>query len=219
MRVNSEIRLAQNCQEIDLILGGHDHLSKAEMHFNCLIIKSDSDFEELTFIEVYKRPSTHTGCYNLHFSWTKVPVTAEVPQDPVMEALVQDFVGGLEKKKRVLARMESPMDCRFTCIRSRESEVGNWLCDVVRRRFGVDIVLINAGHVRLNGFIPAGSFSERDLNALLPVKDNLCRLSVRGSLLLQALNSGFDKLPSLEGRFPCFSGLRVSVNLTQSPRT
>lgn len=217
MRLNNDLLLAQRCSEVDLILGGHDHLSQAEMHCACPVIKSGSDFQELTVIRVSKTPASHSGRRGLFFSWVKVPVTTDFPPDPEMQAIGLRFTG-VEVRTRVLANFAEPLDCRFATIRSQESAIGNLLSDVVRNHFGCDVALINSGHIRLNGLIPAGEFTERDLQTLLPVEDDLCRVRLSGAHLLRALEEGVSKLPALEGRFPMFSGVRILLDLQQCPR-
>lgn len=217
MRFNNELLLAERCPDVDLILGGHDHFSKAELHYACPIIKSGSDFEEFTAIRVSKTHALHLGRRGLFFTWTKHPITTAVQPDSEMLDIVQRFVGD-RVRARVLANFAKPLDCRFTIIRSQESEIGNLLSDVVRMHFRCDVVLINAGHVRLNGFIPAGKFTDQDLQTLLSVQDDLSLVRVTGAQLLRALEEGVSKFPALEGRFPMLSGARLQLDFTQSPR-
>lgn len=53
MKEHNDIDLAWGCQEdINLILGGHDHLSKIQKVGKVYIVKSGCDFEEFSDIEV-----------------------------------------------------------------------------------------------------------------------------------------------------------------------
>jgi 5'-nucleotidase len=52
MRLPNDRILAQNCPQIDLILGGHDHSSVCEVVNSVTIVKSGSDFEEFSDIKV-----------------------------------------------------------------------------------------------------------------------------------------------------------------------
>ena len=52
MRTPDDKILAEEVEGLDLILGGHDHLSVAEVVDNCPVIKSGSDFKEITKINV-----------------------------------------------------------------------------------------------------------------------------------------------------------------------
>ena len=52
MRLPNDRILAQKCQKIDLILGGHDHSSVCERYKKVTVIKSGTDFEELGHIHL-----------------------------------------------------------------------------------------------------------------------------------------------------------------------
>lgn len=53
MRVPNDRILAQHCQDdVDLILGGHDHSSLCENIGKVTLVKSGTDFEEFSHITV-----------------------------------------------------------------------------------------------------------------------------------------------------------------------
>lgn len=52
MRTPNDIKLAENCNEIDLILGGHDHVFEIKHINNKYIIKSGTDFRQFSKITV-----------------------------------------------------------------------------------------------------------------------------------------------------------------------
>lgn len=52
MRYN-DVKLAKKCPQIDLILGGHDHLVVHEQVNNSILIKSGTNFKNFSFVEVF----------------------------------------------------------------------------------------------------------------------------------------------------------------------
>lgn len=52
MRTPNDIKLAENCDEIDLILGGHDHVYEINEVNNKFIVKSGTDFRQMSKIVV-----------------------------------------------------------------------------------------------------------------------------------------------------------------------
>jgi 5'-nucleotidase len=52
MRSADDIRLCTDSEDIDVVLGGHDHMSKGEMIGKTVFVKSGSDFREITQIRV-----------------------------------------------------------------------------------------------------------------------------------------------------------------------
>lgn len=56
MRYN-DVKLGQKFPEIDLILGGHDHLILHEKVNNSVLIKSGTNFKNFSKIEIFKKTS------------------------------------------------------------------------------------------------------------------------------------------------------------------
>lgn len=52
MRTPNDIKLAENCNDIDLILGGHDHVYEIKYINNKYIVKSGTDFRQFSKITV-----------------------------------------------------------------------------------------------------------------------------------------------------------------------
>lgn len=53
MRIPNERRLAREVGDIDMILGGHDHIWICEIVNDVFLLKSGTDFEEFTDFEVW----------------------------------------------------------------------------------------------------------------------------------------------------------------------
>lgn len=49
MRNPNDIKLAKQVPDIDIILGGHDHVKYSEKIRDTFILKSGSNFQDLTF--------------------------------------------------------------------------------------------------------------------------------------------------------------------------
>ena len=52
MRIPNERHLAQEVPEIDIILGGHDHLYHVELINEVFFLKSGTDFEDFSDLKV-----------------------------------------------------------------------------------------------------------------------------------------------------------------------
>lgn len=63
-----------------------------------------------------------------------------------MTQIVDGYMGKmLERMSEVIGHTYVDLDGRFNTVRTRESNLGNLLCDCVRNAAGVDVVLINGG--------------------------------------------------------------------------
>ena len=89
MRMPNDVRLAEEVFEIDAVLGGHDHeyVARRVGPSGTLVLKSGSDFRELsrvtvTFGAAGARPT---------FAAERVEITAAVPPEPEIAAIVQQY--------------------------------------------------------------------------------------------------------------------------------
>lgn len=99
----------------------------------------------------------------------------------------------------VIGRIEVPLDGRFSSVRTQETNLGNFICDVLLTAIDADLVLLNAGTLRADRVIPAGEFKLRDLMNLLPMLDPLALLAATGAQIISVLENGVSQYPKLEG--------------------
>ena len=84
--------------------------------------------------------------------------------------------------QEVLGTFTVSLDGRFDSIRKRETNLGNWVCDVVLAATNADCVILNSGTFRSDAVHPAGNFTLGDLVHVIPMMDLLVLLSVTGIL-------------------------------------
>ncbi|CAH8581464.1 unnamed protein product [Dicrocoelium dendriticum] len=131
----------------------------------------------------------------------------------VIAKYVSSLTEEMEKKlDNVLGRIEVPLDCRFSSIRTSETNIGNFLCDIIMTGVDAELTIINSGTFRADRIIPPGEFRLRDLVGILPMLDPLVLLEATGKQVLEALENGVSQYPKHEGRFPCVSGVRFSFD-------
>jgi 5'-nucleotidase len=53
-----------------------------------------------------------------------------------------------DQMQQVLTHTLTPLDGRFTTVRTRESNLANLFCDVFRRACSADVCIINSGTFR-----------------------------------------------------------------------
>lgn len=211
MRIQNDIILSKESKGIDIILGGHDHFYQIETD-NVPVVKSGTDFRNFTEITVTfggEKPS---------FEFTKVDITSDIPKDEEMQMKLEEFKLKLEdKSKKVLFYSSEPLDARSSTLRTSESNVGNFLCDVIRTITNADCVLINGGTLRTDDIIPKGNFTVKDLITLLPFIDVIVVLRVSGKTIKKALENGVSMYPKHEGRFPQISGMKFTFDPSREP--
>merc|ERR1712206_47085 len=103
-------------------------------------------------------------------------------------------------------------DCRFSSIRTRETNIGNLIADVMRAGLKTDIAALNSGTLRSDAIIEKGPFKVRDLVKLLPMLDELCVLQLSGEQVMLVLENSVSQYPRLEGRFLQVSGVEFTFD-------
>jgi len=217
MRVPNDRKLASQCPEYHLVMGGHDHHYETDFipPHNNLMVKSGTDFRDLTRVDVVFPPGSLTP----KLSWTRFTMDSKVPEDPETAEIVQSFMGKMgEKMGEVLGESRSDLDGRFSSVRTQESNLGNFIADVVRKATEADMVLINGGTLRSDIIHGAGPFTLGDLMAILPMIDCMVVISIRGAQVIEALENGVSMVPKMEGRFPQVSGVSFIFDPSLPPR-
>ena len=91
MRTPNDIRLAENVPEIDLILGGHDHVYEKKMVDGRYILKSGTDFRQFSVITVDFVSKEET-----QIDIQAVEVTKDFEPDQELTEALQKYTGKTE---------------------------------------------------------------------------------------------------------------------------
>lgn len=216
MRTLNDIRLANESIGIDLILGGHDHVCEDHVVNGIHVIKSGTDFRQFGLISIEKERND-TGTLKLQFEPINVTSTLYAENQELKEIL-KTYSDQIESRMdEVLGNFTIELDGRFASIRSQETNLGDWVCDVVLSATGADVVILNSGTFRSDQIHPAGPFKMRDLVNIVPMHDPLIVLEVSGSKILDALENSVSGYPKLEGRFPQVSGISFVFDPKKPP--
>ena len=118
-----------------------------------------------------------------------------------------------EKMDEVCGYFDVDVDGRFEHLRYEETNCGNLVADMIRTEFDIcEIVLLNCGTLRSNSIMTKGDVTNRNIAELLPMIDKIRLLKIPGDILLQLLENGVSKWPTLDGRFLSVSGLKFSFD-------
>ena len=109
------------------------------------------------------------------------------------------------------------LEGRFSEIRSKETNIVNFVADLIRAHVGSDVTLLNTGTIRIDRVISKGTITLKEIKSMLPMTDRVVKLEISGEKLLRALENGVSRYPNLEGRFPGVSGMTFEFNAKAEP--
>lgn len=211
MRTPNDLNLAQNCQKLDLILGGHDHVYEIVKVNHLNVVKSGTDFRQFSKITVKKSKVNEE--MQLDVDIEKVDVTSSFEEDADLKAELRQYSEMIESKMGiVLGNFSCTLDARFAMIRTSETNLGNFICDIALAATSADVCMINSGTFRSDQVHEAGPFTMKDLVSIIPMQDPLIVIEVTGKILHEALENAVSAYPKLEGRFPQCSGISFTFN-------
>jgi len=218
MRMPNDYLLAHEVEEVDIILGGHDHhyeVSKIGPH-GTYILNSGTDFRDLTAITLRFNDKKEGGCTCEVTGTEHVEITASITEHLETKVFVDRC---LEKVSAgmdvVIGQTAVDLDCRFSMIRTQETNIGNFVADIMRVNMRADIALLNSGTLRADAIIAAGSIRMRDLISILPMLDELCLLQLTGDQVKNVLENSVSMYPRLEGRFAQVSGVTFTFDASR----
>jgi 2',3'-cyclic-nucleotide 2'-phosphodiesterase (5'-nucleotidase family) len=195
--------------DVDVVLGGHEHEPLVAEEGKALITKAGSDARYLVQVDLWLRPD---GAL-VERSWAFHEVSARVPDDPDVAAVVRRYADRLDRElDTVIGHTAVPLEARRAPLRTRETNLGNFIADAMRARLGAEVALVNGGGIRTDRIVPAGPLTRRDVHGLLPFNNAVMKLAVSGTRLRDTLEQGLAGLEREGGGYLHVSGLRATYD-------
>ncbi|MCL0065401.1 5'-nucleotidase C-terminal domain-containing protein [Dehalococcoidia bacterium] len=141
----------------------------------------------------------------IDFSHEFLRVTPDVEDDPDVNGVLAPYREQVGiKLAEVIGEAEVVLDGEREDIRSRETNLGNLVADVIRERAGADVAIQNSGGIRAT--IDAGPITLEEIFTVLPFDNYVVALRLTGKTIWEALeNAVSDESPT--GAFPQVSGM------------
>lgn len=206
MREPNDKKLADQTDGLmDIILGGHDHTYSHSFIKGTHVLRSGTDFKQLSYIEARRKTNDQQGW---DFDIWRRDITSEIKEDPETLVLVSKLTSKLQRSlSRVIGWTATPLDGRFRTVRMGESNLGNFVCDILRHHHEADCAIMAAGTIRGDQVYPPGAIRIKDVTTCFPFEDPAVLLRVTGQAIWDALENGVSLYPALEGRFPQVSNI------------
>jgi hypothetical protein len=199
---------------IDIVLGGHDHYYNHSFLNGTHVLRSGTDFKQLSHIEVWRKPDGK----GWDFKITRRDIVGSIEQDPETVKVVDKLTEKLRAKlDKPIGYTAAPLDARFTTVRTKESNMGNFVCDLMRYYYEADCCIMASGTIRGDQIYPPGVLRLKDLINCFPFEDPVVVMKVTGKAIWDALENGVSNYPALEGRFPQVSNIHFIADYSQPP--
>lgn len=206
--VAADSLLAATVPGIDVIVGGHTH-SALETP---LLVRNPANDNGIggTLIVQAGHWGQFLGRLDLEVagrqitSWqsTLLPVSGDLREETSVRSIVASYADTLGPRiEEVLTDCSTPLSSAD--VLRRETALGNWVTDLMRRSRSVDIAVQNGGGIRAD--VAAGPVRVRDIYTLLPFDNTLVEMTLDGRGILDLLEESVARVG--QGGFLSVSGV------------
>ncbi len=218
-REPNDLKLAENTPSglIDMILGGHDHFYAHHFVNGTHVLRSGSDFKQLSYIEARRKEGGKAGW---DIDITRRDVVRDTPEHPATIEFLKNLTSSLKGKlEKPIGYTAVPLDGRFTTVRTRETNLGNFVCDLMRSYYNADCAIMAAGTIRGDQIYLPGVLRLKDIMNCFPFEDPVVVIRVKGKAIWEALENSVSLVPALEGRYPQVSNIAFEFDPKKPPGT
>lgn len=222
---NPDLALAAAVSGIDVIVGGHSHTPLGPMPGALgdypTVVNSPAG-EPVLVVSAWEW-GKYLGRLDVTFdamgvidSYNGAPILidASIPEDPAIAADVDVFYAPVQQlANTVIGQTEVLLDGNRPIVRSRESNLGNMICDAMLWKTegtGSQICITNGGGIRAP--IQAGDITIGSVLTVLPFGNTVATLGLTGADVIAALENGVSRWENTDGRFPQVGGIRYSFD-------
>lgn len=204
------------CEKFDLILGGHEHTLLQSSANGTPIFKMWADAREVGKFDLYI--DTKSGKL-ASMDWQIIRVTDQIPDAPEFAPAVSKYRSLLDQLEVRVGATAVSLDALSYSVRTKETDIGNFIADAYRNAVGADIGFVNGGSIRADLSYNPGPLTKRDVLSMLPFNNPIVKVEVSGKLLLDILEHSVarSREDNEPGRFPQVSGLKFTFDASKLP--
>jgi len=171
--VSRDLSLAKKFNDIDLVIGGHDHISP------------DRYCREVEKTPVCQTPPNgkFVGRVDIsifagspaEISYELIPTEGK-KEDPLVKKEIKPYISAVKKEmNEVIGTAEKG----YTHTRSGQSELGQLITKIIKKYTGADFAVINSGGIRQN--LKKGKITVGEIEEILPFPNFVVTVSLTGA--------------------------------------
>lgn len=196
--------LAQRIKGPVLIVGGHSHTRVQEP----AVVNGN------TVVQAWEYAKT-LGVVDIMFEDRKVvsingrleEIEPRAEPDPAVGRIVSKYAMLVDEELNAkLGETEVWLDGLH--VRSKETNLGNLIADIVRATAGAEAAIIAGGSVRAS--VPKGAVTKKQVYAAAPFDSRIVAIRMKGRHIRSALEHGLSFFGESSAKFPQVSGIRFA---------
>ena len=219
--LSRDLAVLAAAKEIDILLGGHDHLLLARHDGRRAVMKAGSQGRHVAVLDlaVERRPGRGGAPRTVWTPGFRLRSTAGIAGDAAVAATVASYLDRLDRDLgAAIGESRTALDTRRAAVRGGEAAFGNLVADALRAATASDIALVNGGGIRGDTTYPAGAaIARKTVLTELPFGNRTVKLRLTGAQVRAALEHGVSQVERAAGRFPQVSGLAFAFDPARPP--
>jgi len=208
MGVEADRDLAKKIRGADIIIGGHSHsrLNKPIIENGVLIVQADSKTRYLGRLTV-----DVAGDAVVRHDYALIPcwVDSVTQPDPLLAGRIKEYQQQIDAD---YGRTIGQLTTDWQRNSQGESNIGNYIADVMRLTAAADFAVINSGGIRKD--MPAGPIKKLDIVEILPFTNTLVTFTCTGEELMKIIQSNVRSAAREEPGVLQVSGLKYQYRVT-----
>jgi 2',3'-cyclic-nucleotide 2'-phosphodiesterase (5'-nucleotidase family) len=204
---NADMALASAVKGIDVIVGGHSHTKGVKQITvgSTVIVQAWEHGLVLGVLDL----DVESGRVVAAEGRLEEVIPAKTGKDEKVAAIVEKWAEKVSQSMgRVIAEAEVDLDGEN--VRVRETNLGNFIADILKKESGADAAIINGGGLRTS--IKKGPVTVGNIYSVLPFNNYIVGIRLTGQQIRDTLEYGLSGIESKEGRFPQVAGLTVTYS-------
>ena len=204
---NADMTLAGSVKGIDVIVGGHSH-TKTGKHIvvnDTIIVQAWEHGLVLGVLDL----TLENGRIADAVSRYEEIKPSKMKKNEEIARIVDKYAEEVEKTMGRLIG-ETAVDLDGENVRRKETNLGNFVADILKEESGADAAIINGGGLRAS--IKKGAITVKDIYSVLPFDNYIVAIRLTGKQIRDALEYGLSGIASGEGRFPQVAGLSFTYS-------
>jgi 5'-nucleotidase/UDP-sugar diphosphatase len=199
--------LAAQIPGLDIIVGGHTHtkLLHPEVVGRTIIVQAWEHAKALGVLDLRVRDGK---IVKFQGALQEISPATGAPDRQVQKIVARYAQQAGPIMHQVIGETRVALDAQK--VRTGESNLGNFIADVMRQTSRADVAMINGGAIKAS--IAPGKIENQDVYNALPYDNYLLAIRMTGAQLKRALEHGVSHLGKPSHRFPQVSGLTFTYS-------